>query len=267
MPNVNSHPYFFTPRPSNSNSPLFIFLPGLDETGKELMQLQTAGLETAFDVRCFVIPPDDLTTWEGLSQQLIALTKAELAKIPRSSVYLCGESFGACIALKVALKLPQLFERLILINPASSFHRVPWLNLGSLLFPWVPNFFYQAFSFTALPFLVPLNRLDLAARQSLWKSVKDAPQKTASWRLSLLREFRIDETQLHLTLTQPVLLIASQADRILPSEAEAKRLAKILPNARIITLPNCGHACLVEAGVDLLKILQVNNFLYHSPDN
>ncbi len=28
----------------------------MDETGKELISIQTAGLETAFDVRCLVIP-------------------------------------------------------------------------------------------------------------------------------------------------------------------------------------------------------------------
>jgi len=265
MSNNSSQPYFITPHPGNPDNPLFVFLPGMDETGKELMSFQTAGLETAFDMRCFVIPPNNLTTWDELSQQVVTLTQAELEKAPHSIVYLCGESFGACIALQVALKVPQLWERIILINPASSFHRVPWLNSGSLLFPLVPKLFYELFSFTALPFLAPLDRLEPAARQALLKSVQDAPQKTVNWRLSLLREFRIDATQLHLTLIQPVLLIASQGDIILPSVKEVQHLAKILPNARLVTLPNCGHACLVETGINLLKILQNENFLNFHP--
>jgi len=125
MSKVHKPPYFLTPVESSLRYPLFVFLPGMDETGKELMCIQTAGLETAFDVRCFVIPPDELTTWDHLADRAIALTQAELEKAPRSSVYLCGESFGGCIALKVAIKAPQLFDRIILVNPASSFHRVP----------------------------------------------------------------------------------------------------------------------------------------------
>lgn len=261
MSKVHSHPYFLTPQRSNPGYPLFVFLPGMDETGKDLMCIQTAGLETAFDVRCFVIPPDDLTTWDILAEKVVALTQAELETAPRSSVYLCGESFGGCIALKVALREPQLFERIVLVNPASSFHRVPWLNLGTLLLPWVPELFYQISSFTALPILAPLERLEPAARQALLKSVQSAPKKTASQRLSLLRQFDVDETQLHLTLTQPVLLIASKDDRLLPSVAEAQRLARIFPNAQVVTLPHSGHACLVEADVNLYEIMQAEKFL------
>lgn len=75
-----------------------------------------------------------------------------------------------------------------------------------------------------------------------------------------MRDFNIDETQLH-QLTQPVLLIASEADRLLPSVAEVKRLAKILHQAQVVTLPDCGHACLVETDVNLLNILQTEKFL------
>lgn len=257
MSEVNSHSYFLTPLSSNPSYPLFVFLPGMGEMGKELMRIQTAGLETAFDVRCFVTPPDDLTNWDALSYQVVALTKAELEKAPRPSVYLCGESFGGCVALKVALRTPQLFNRIVLINPASSFHRVPWLVLGSLLFSWMPRLFYEIFSVTALPLLARLNRLEPAARQALLKSVRAAPKKTANQRLSLMREFDIEETQLH-QLTQPVLLIASKADRLLPSVAEVKRLARILPNAQVVTLPHSGHACLVEVDIQLLKILQTH---------
>ena len=260
MTKINSNPYFFIPRESDPSQPLFIFLPGMDESGKELMSLQTADLEPAFDVRCFVIPPDDLTTWDDLAEKVIALTQAELEKVPRQSVYLCSESFGGCIALKVLLKAPQLFNRIIFVNSASSFHRVPWLNWGSLLFPWVPDFFYEISSFTALPMLAPLNRLSPAALQSLGKAVNSAPKKTANQRLSLLREFMFDEKQLS-QITQPVLLIGSQDDRLLPSVSEAQHLAKFFPHAQVVTLPHSGHACLVEEDVNLLEIMQSENFL------
>ena len=222
--------------------------------------MQTAGLEATFDVRCFVIPSDDLTGWNHLSQRVVALTQTELRKAPRSSVYLCSESFGGCIALKVIQRVPQLFNRIIFINPASSFHRVPWLNFGSLLFPWLPEFFYKLFSILAIPFLAPLSQLEPKVRQALLRAVKSTPKKTANQRLSLMRQFRINETILE-QLNRPVLLIGSKKDRLLPSVAEVKRLAKILPNAQVLTLPNSGHACLVESQVNLLDILKSEKFL------
>jgi hypothetical protein len=87
MSTVPNHPYFISPSPSNPAYPLFVFLPGMDETGKELMSIQTAGLETAFDLRCLVIPSDEFISWDHLSERVIALTQAELKKTPRSSVY------------------------------------------------------------------------------------------------------------------------------------------------------------------------------------
>jgi len=256
---IRSHPYFLTPELSNSNYPLFIFLPGMDETGKELMYIQTAGLEAAFDVRCFVVPPDVLTSWDEMIEKVATLTKIELEKVPQSHVYLCGESFGGCLALKVLEKFPQLFTKIILINSASSFHRVPWLSFGSLLFPYTPQLFYKISSFLSLPFLANLSRISPTASLALSKSTSTAPQETANQRLSLMREFDVDENKLS-QITQPVLLIGSRNDRLLPSEAEAQYLSNIFPNHQIITLPHSGHACLVERDVNLYQLLLSANF-------
>jgi len=252
-------PYFFTPFQPNANHPLFVFLPGMDETGKELMTLQVAGLEAVFDVRCFVIPAESLDSWDSLAQQLIALTKTELEKTPRQ-VYLCGESFGTCVALTALAQAPDLFDRIILINSASSFHRVPLMNIGSFLLPWTPQFLYDCSSALALPFLAQLFRLSSTACKALMKSAQDAPKQTAEQRLELLRKFRANETKLQ-NITQPVLLIGSQQDHLLPSVEEADRLAKVFPNAQVFTLPNSGHACLVESDIDLIRILQQTHFL------
>ncbi len=224
------------------------------------MSIQTAGLEAAFDIRCFVIPADTFDSWNALSQQLISLTQAELQIAPHSSVYLCGESFGGCLALNVLLQAPNLFDRIILINSASSFHRVPLLNLGSLILPWTPQFVYDFSSILALPFLAQIARLSPTARQALMQASQDAPKKTAEQRLVLLREFKVDEIALQ-QVTQPVLVIASQRDCLLPSVHEAQRLANMFPNSQIITLPDSGHACLVEVDVNLYTLLQTHNFL------
>jgi pimeloyl-ACP methyl ester carboxylesterase len=252
-------PYFFTSFQSDGDRPLFVFLPGMDETGKELMTLQVAGLEAIFDVHCFVIPAECLDSWDALAQQLIALNKAELEKRPRQ-VYLCGESFGTCVALTALAQMPELGDRVILINSASSFHRIPLLNFGSFLLPWTPQILYDVSSVLALPFLAQLFRLSFTACRALMKSAQDAPKQTAEQRLELLRKFRVSKTKLQKVI-QPVLLIGSQQDHLLPSVKEAYQLATVFPNSRVFVLPDSGHACLIESKVELIKILQDTNFL------
>ncbi len=141
--NQNSEPYFLTPHSSNPRHPLLIFLPGMDETGKELLDLETKSLTAGFDVRCLVIPPHNVMTWKQLTETTIALIQAELESVPQESVYLCGESLGGCLALKLIERAPRLFKRLILVNSASSFPRVAWLNQSSRLLAWTPPLLYK----------------------------------------------------------------------------------------------------------------------------
>lgn len=252
-------PYFFAPFQPQAEYPILVFLPGMDETGKALMTLQMAGLDAVFDVRCFVIPSDSFDDWNSFSQQLIALTKAELEQAPRQ-VYLCAESFGTCVALTALAQAPNLYDRIILINSASSFHRVPLMNLGSFLLPWTPQFIYDFSSVLALPFLAQVSQLSSTARNALMQAAQNAPKQTAEQRLELLRTFRMDVAKLQ-KMAQPVLLIGSQHDRLLPSVEEAHRLARIFSVAQVVTLPDSGHACLIETNIDLVKILQNTHFL------
>jgi len=264
MPEVESRPCFLTPNRLQPQYPLFVFLPGMDGTG-QLLQSQTAGLEVAFDVRCLAIPRDDMTSWDGLTKQVVDLIAAELEKNPHRSVYLCGESFGGCLAMKVAIASPHLFDRIILVNPASSLHRRPWLNWALQLAYLLPPWLYHVGALGLLPFLVSLERILPSDRQDVLKIVCSVPPETVLWRLSLVREFDVDESQLR-RLAQPVLVIASAFDRLLPSLVEARRLVKILPNAQLVVLPNSGHACLLEQDINLYKIMQAENFLDRSAE-
>lgn len=259
MSEVHSQHYFLTPLQRNPGYPLFIFLPGLGET-TQLAPLQTAGLETAFNVRCLVLPPQELPNWDILSQRVIDLIQAELETEQPKSVYLCGECFGGCLALKILLKAPRLFDRVILINPASSLNLHPWIDWILIFTDWLPQPIYQLFSVAFLPFLASLERIKLANSQVLLKAVKSASLKASAQRLSLLSQFKIENTQLH-QFTQPFLIITSKFDRLLPSLEEAQRLVRNLTDARTVTLPNSGHACLLEEGINLLEIMKSANFL------
>lgn len=259
MPELTSQPCFLTPRRLQPKYPLFVFLPGMDGTG-QLLRTQTVGLEVAFDVRCLTIPPNDLSSWDVLSDQVVNLIEGELQINPHRLVYLCGESFGGALAIKVALKAPQLFNRIILVNPASAFHRRPWLNWASQFIYLVPPCFFNFSAIGLLPFLASLGLVERNIRQDLLKTMRLVPPETVLWRMSLIREFDVDEGQLR-RFTVPVLLIASALDRLLPSVTEARYLVKNLPDAKMVVLPYSGHACLVEEQVNLYQIMQEEDFL------
>lgn len=259
MPEVKSHSCFLTPKRLQPQYPLLVFLSGMDGTG-QLLRAQTDGLEVAFDVRCLAIPPEDLTGWDELSKQVVDLIAVELERNPHRPVYLCGESFGGCLAIKLAIAAPQLFNRVVLINPASAFGRRSWYGWASQLAYWVPLCFYPFGAIGLLPFLGSLGRILSSDRQDLLKVMRSVPPETVLWRLSLVREFDVNDTQL-CQITQPVLLIASAYDRLLPSVDEARHLVKTLPNAQMVVLPNSGHACLLEADIKLFDIMKAHNFL------
>ncbi|MDZ7960718.1 MAG: alpha/beta hydrolase [Aulosira sp. DedQUE10] len=262
MLEVELKPCFLTTKRIQPQYPLFVYLPGMDGTG-QLLRSQTAGLEVGFDVRCLAIPRQDLTTWDILTQNVLDLIYAELEKSSQRPVYLCGESFGGCLAMKVAVQAPQLFKRIILINPASSFHLRPWLNWASQLTYLVHSRLYEVGALALLPFLASLQRMTRSDRQELLKSMRSVPPETILWRLSLLREFDVKAEQLR-CLTQPVLLIGGGQDRLLPSVDEVRRLNSILMNSRTAILPHSGHACLLESDTNLYEIMKANNFLENS---
>lgn len=52
---------------------------------------------------------------------------------PDRPVYLLGESFGAVLALAVAHDKTDLVDRLVLVNPATSYEKSIWPRLGPAL--------------------------------------------------------------------------------------------------------------------------------------
>lgn len=260
------HLRFLTPQRPNLTAPLLVFLPGMDGTGT-LLRIQTEGLESLFDIRCLSIPADDLTHWDDLARQTLALIEAELVRSPRRPVYLCGESFGGCLALKTLLLARQTgsisVDRVVLVNPASAFHRIGWMSLGSSLTQLLPEILHPPSCVALLPFLASFARIDATGRRDLLLAMQSVSQQSAYWRLQLLREFQISPGELA-QITSPVLLVASRGDRLLPSVEEAHQLAEHLPDVRIHILPHSGHACLLESEVSLYQIFEAEDFLLDS---
>ena len=74
-------------------------------------------------------------------------------------VTLVAESFGGCLALRVAREAPQLLERMVLVNPATSFGSswggIPSLAASTRLLSVFPKPLYQ------VHFASPLHKSNL----------------------------------------------------------------------------------------------------------
>ena len=248
-----------TPKESLSDRPLFLYLPGMDGTGR-LLTTQTQKLAACFSLRCLSIPTNDMSDWEELTNSVIKLIENELAVRGEERLYICGESFGGCIGIKIAEAKPDLIEKLILVNPASAFKEQPILSWGIPITRYLPDWLHRTSAVALLPFLAELSRMEKRERKALLQAMKSLPPEVVSWRLSLLQEFMVCGSSLA-CFPREVLAIASKADRLLPSITEAEKLVNIFPKGKMEVLPESGHACLLEKNTDLHQILRKNQFI------
>lgn len=227
-----------------------------------LLGPQLNHLHRWFDLRCLAIAPDDVTGWRSLAHKVCQLISEAISpqQSRRRWVYLCGESFGGCLAMQVLTEAPYLFGRLILVNPASSFKRLPWMQLSSYFTRTMPSLLYEYGSRGLVPFLIESHRVAPGDRRALQSAMAAVPAKTAAWRMNLLSRFEVERLPLE-RMTHPVLLVAGGSDRLLPSHREAKSLQARFPNAQLTILPDSGHACLLESSTNLEAIMRQHDFL------
>jgi pimeloyl-ACP methyl ester carboxylesterase len=242
---------FLQPLPAQPHLPLFVFFPGMDGTGK-LLHKQVDGLGSKFDVRCVAIDSNDRSDWAGLIARSLQLIHSELT--PDRELHLCGESFGACLAMQVASKISDRVCNLVLINPASSLVRLPWLNVGSAISSLLPDAVYPLSARILANFLVANDRVDSPERQNLIDAMLSVHPQAAAWRLGLLRRFQVHSI-IPAIRDISVLLIAGERDRLLPSTLEIRILERLLPNSKAIVLACSGHACLLENDLHLADLL------------
>ena len=65
-----------------------------------------------YDVRCVFIPSDDRSSWQQLVDKIMPLMEQEAGS---RHVTVLGESFGGCLAIRLAQAAPHLVSRLVLV--------------------------------------------------------------------------------------------------------------------------------------------------------
>ncbi|XP_010025089.2 acyltransferase-like protein At1g54570, chloroplastic [Eucalyptus grandis] len=258
-----------------NDSPVLLFLPGLDGTGLGLI-LHHEALGRAFEVRSLHIPVYDRTPFEDLVTFVEKTVKAEYDSSPHKPIYLVGDSFGGCLALAVAARNPTIDLVVLLVNPATSFGRSQLQPLLPLLeampdglhftVPYLLSFIMGDPVKMAtinidnmLPPRVALEQLstNLTSLLPRLSGLADIiPRETLLWKLKLLKSAAsYANSRLHAVKAE-VLVLASGKDNMLPSHDEARRLTNSLKNCRVRYFKDNGHTLLLEDGINLLTIIK-----------
>ncbi|KAK4774739.1 hypothetical protein SAY86_009674 [Trapa natans] len=270
-------PRWFSPlecAKSLDNSPLLLYLPGIDGSGAGLA-VQNKRLGKIFDIWCLHIPVFDRTSFTDLIQMIETTVRSESYHFPNRPIYLVGESLGACLALAVAARNPSIDLMLILANPATSFNAsqvpsfIPLLEIMpdqvQLTHPFLLNLMrgdplkiLQASSEKVAPPAEKLAELtkDLFKLSSYVSILANIlPKQTLLWKLQMLKSASgFTNSRLHAVKAQTLILISGR-DQLLPSVAEASRLSRALQDCETRKY-ECGHFLFLEDGINLVTIIK-----------
>jgi len=245
MPNLPPEPSDPIAKPSPT---CLVYLPGLDGTGKLLYKQPS--LYKTYDLHEISYPQNRFATYEELAEMAVEpLRKA-------GSGIVLAESFGGAVALTLALKYPDLIQRMVLVNTFAYFPRRFVIQAASWFGRFLPDKpshpatrgFRSIFFFSK----------DVPAedRAEWWNRTGTVPMRAFGYRLRLIEQLdlRSQLSQIHI----PTLVLAAPNDRVV-SFVAGLDLARRLPRA-ILVRKRVGHAAMVHPAVDVANLLADRRF-------
>jgi pimeloyl-ACP methyl ester carboxylesterase len=192
-------------------------------------------------------PVDDRQTAVYSSDYQPLLATRLMDSLGVEKAILIGNSAGGTVAMRTALAYPERVEALILVDPAiytgqgmpapvRLLINTPQADhLGPLFARQIQE---RGYDFGRMAWHDPQGFTD-----QVWAAYT-RPLQVENWDRALWQFTRSSSSSNlvdHLDeLTLPVLVITGDDDRIVPTE-QSVRLAKELPNADLVVIPNCGH--------------------------
>jgi len=170
---------------SGFNARTLLYLPGLDGTARLLHR--QPGLQRDYEVVCQPYPQDRPQTYASLANLAVAALEARRTPQQPRAVVL-AESFGGGVALTLALRRPDLIERLVLVNTFAYFPRRWLIWLGSRFGPLLP-------ARPSHPYSRPIRGVfffgpDIPAeeRAAWWERTCDVPMRGFGYRLRIIAD-------------------------------------------------------------------------------
>ncbi|KAH0869733.1 hypothetical protein HID58_076755 [Brassica napus] len=278
-------PRWFSPLECSSQapgSPLLLFIPGIDGTGLGLIRHHKK-LGEIFDVWCLHIPVRDRTPAKDLVKLIERTVKSENYRFPNRPIYLVGESIGACLALDVASRNPNIDLALILANPATdvnNFMSQPLSGMLNVLPDGVPTLLEEIFGFKqGGPLTAMLDALTnefyvhqmggvgggilrdiFAVSANLPTLSRMFPKDTLLWKLELLKSAVASaNSHIHAVRAETLILLSGR-DQWLLNVEDIDRLALTLPKCIVRKMKDSGQFLYFEDGVDLVTIIKCTCF-------
>ncbi|KFK33603.1 hypothetical protein AALP_AA5G035400 [Arabis alpina] len=277
-------PRWFSPLESGvqaPGSPLLLYIPGIDGTGLGLIRHHKK-LGEIFDIWCLHIPVRDRTPARDLVKLIERTVKSENYRFPNRPIYLVGEYIGACLALDVAARNPNIDLALILANPAThvnNFMSQPLSGMLNVLPDGIPTLLEEIFGFKqGDPLTTMLDALtnefsvrrmggvgggmirDLFAVSANLPTLSRIFSKdTLLWKLELL-ESAIASANSHIYSVRAETIILLRRDQWLLNEFDIDRFSRTLPKCIVRKLNENGQCLFFEDGVDLVSIIKCTCF-------
>ncbi|CAN7102099.1 unnamed protein product [Brassica rapa subsp. narinosa] len=279
-------PRWFSPLECSTQapgSPLLLYIPGIDGTGLGLIRHHKK-LGEIFDVWCLHIPVRDRTPAKDLVKLIEKTVKSENHSFPKRPIYLVGESIGACLALDVAARNPNIDLALILANPAThvnNFMSQPLSGMLNVLPDGVPTLLEEIFGFNqgSDPVTAMLDALTnefyvhqmggvsggilrdiFAVSTNLPTLSRMFPKDTLLWKLELLKSAVASaNSHIHAVRAETLILLSGR-DQWLLNVEDIDRLALTLPKCIVRKMKDNGHFLFFEEGVDLVTIIKCTCF-------
>jgi pimeloyl-[acyl-carrier protein] methyl ester esterase len=196
------------------------------------------------------LPGHGRSPWWPAAATFDEQVRAVLAILPPRCVLL-GWSFGAKLAMAIAAAQPRRVAAAILIAASPKFAQdASWPHgMAAEALRAFDTVLAQDWQQTLQDFIALQLRGSRHAEESRQMiesalAVHGAPQRAALLAGMQLLE-TVDLRGIAATITQPVLLIAGQHDRVTPTSA-ARWLAQAMPHATLVEIARAGHAPMVS---------------------
>ncbi|KAL5581432.1 hypothetical protein UlMin_013874 [Ulmus minor] len=278
-------PRWFSPLEGGSclkDSPLLLFLPGLDGVGLGLVKHHQR-LGEMFNLWCLHIPAKDRTPFTELVKLVERTIISEHHRSPNRPIYLVGDNIGACLALSVAALNPDIDLVLILVNPVTSFSKsqlqllIPLLEIMPDSLQLNLPYMFSLLTGDSLKIVkdslekgLPLqifgelsrDLVDMSSYLPVFAHI--LPRETILWKLKMLKSASAFAGSRVHAVKADTLILSSGKDPLLPCQEEGEQLYQILPKSTIRIFEESGHFILLEDDFDLVTVIKGTRFYRRS---